>query len=241
MAESVSLIMDEMTKNLIDIQDYLVPKLDTYEQAIYHYILRHTYLVGSESTLFSTRSAEIGLGSGTDGNTPSGNQKSKKLRSLELKGAVKIIERSHKGIFVQIVLPKDMGSLIDTSTQTEFDIELLDFYKDKRLLVSILEREGNKCFYTGKKITKETCYLDHVLAQSSGGSNSYKNIVATCYDANSLKNNKPVDEFLRVLYKKEILSLKEFDELKLKLNKLRNGELVPSSTSIKNAIANLIS
>ena len=147
--------MDEIAKNLIDIQDFLVPKLDTYEQAIYHYILRHTYLIGQDSTLFSTRSAEIGLGSGVDGNTPSGNQKSKKLRSLELKGAVKILERSHKGILVQIVLPKDVDGLIYASTQPELEIESLDFYKDKRLLVSILEREGYKCFYTGKKLGKK--------------------------------------------------------------------------------------
>jgi HNH endonuclease len=229
--------MDEIAKNLIEIQDYLVPKLDTYEQAIYHYILRHTYLIGQDSTLFSTRSAEIGLGSGVDGNTPSGNQKSKKLRSLELKGAVKILERSHKGILVQIVLPKDIDGLIYASTQPELEIESLDFYKDKRLLVSILEREGYKCFYTGKKIKEETCYLDHVVAQSSGGNNSYKNIVASCYDANSLKNNKPVDEFLRALYKNEILSLNEFEEMKLKLKKLQNGELVPSLISIKSAIS----
>ncbi len=232
MAEGLSLAMDEITKNVIDIQDYLVPKLDTYEQAIYHYIFRHTYLIGKSSTLFSTRSAEIGLGSGVDGNTPSGNQKSKKLRTLELKGAVKIVERSNKGILVQIVLPRDIEGLVYTPNQAALDIEHLDFYKDKQLLPSILEREGYKCFYTGKKITEETCYLDHVIAQSNGGNNSYKNIVASCYDANSLKNNKPVDEFLRSLYKNEILSLKEFEELKLKLKRLQNGDLVPNLASL---------
>ena len=76
-----------------------------------------------------------------------------------------------------------------------------------------------------------------MVAQSSGGNNSYKNIVASCYDANSLKNNKPVDEFLRALYKNEILSLNEFEEMKLKLKKLQNGELVPSLISIKSAIS----
>ena len=174
-----------------------------------------------------------------DRTAPSGGQKSKKLRSLELKGAVKILERSHKGILVQIVLPKDIEGLIYVPDQFELDIEVIDFYKDKRLLVCILEREGYRCFYTGKKITKESCYLDHVLAQSYGGNNSYKNIVASCYDANSLKNNKPVDEFLRTLYKNEMLSLKEFDELKLKLKKLQSGELVPNLTNVKNALANL--
>ena len=230
------LSMDEIARELIEIQDYLVPQLDTYEQAIYHYLFRHTYLVGEESTLFSTRGAEIGLGSGSEGNTPSGNQKSKKLRSLELKGAVKILDRSHKGILVKIVLPKDINGLICTSTENELDIDNLDFYKDRRLLESILEREGFRCFYTGEKITTDSCYLDHVLAQSAGGNNSYKNIVASCYDANSMKNNKPVDDFLRLLYKNGILSLEEFNQTKNKIKKLQDGKLIPYLASVRNAI-----
>ncbi len=92
--------MKDLKHILTDIQDYLVPKLDTYEQAIYHYIFRHTYLISKGSTIFSTRSAEIGYRSGTKNTPPSDSQRSKKLRSLEAKGAIKIIERSHKGILV---------------------------------------------------------------------------------------------------------------------------------------------
>ena len=228
--------MNEFAKDLIEIQDYLVPQLDTYEQAIYHYILRHTYLIGEASTLFSTRGAEIGLGSGVDGNTPSGHQKSKKLRSLELKGAVKILDRSHKGMLVKIILPRDIAGLIRTTVDQELELDELDFYKDRRLLVSILERENNKCFYTGKTITAETCYLDHVIAQSAGGNNSYKNIVASCYDAISMKNNKPVDEFLRLLFRNDILSLKEFEKLKMKIKQLQDGELIPNLITVKTAI-----
>jgi hypothetical protein len=104
--------MDDLKKHLLNIQDYLVPILDTYEQAIYHYIFRHTYLVGEHTTLFSTKSASIGLGSGAEGTSPSESSRSKKLRSLEQKGAVKILERSHKGILVTVVLPHDIPSLI---------------------------------------------------------------------------------------------------------------------------------
>jgi len=56
--------MTELQGVLVDIQDHLIPILDTYEQAIYHYIFRHTFLVGEKSTLFRTKSAEIGFGSG---------------------------------------------------------------------------------------------------------------------------------------------------------------------------------
>ncbi|WP_175421645.1 HNH endonuclease domain-containing protein [Methylotuvimicrobium buryatense] len=62
-----------------------------------------------------------------------------------------------------------------------------------------MAREKRRCFYTGRKITTQNCYLDHVIPQVGFGNNSYKNIVAPCYDANSMKNDKPADEFIRLL------------------------------------------
>ena len=132
---------------------------------------------------------------------------SKKLKSLELKGAVKILERSHKGILVAIVLPQNISGLIKTNEPFEIDIDSLDFYKDRRLLPTILEREDYRCFYTGKKITEEKCYLDHVVASSTYGNNSYKNIVASSYDANSMKNKKAVGDFIRQLYKEDLFRI----------------------------------
>lgn len=228
--------MEDLKNVLIEIQDHLIPILDTYEQAIYHYIFRHTYLIQLETTLFSSRSAEIGFGAGTAGAQPSNSSRSKKLKSLELKGAVKILERSHKGILVAIVLPQNISGLIKLKDSFEIDIDSLDFYKDRRLLPSILEREGYRCFYTGKKITEEKCYLDHVVASSTYGDNSYKNIVASSYDANSMKNNKSVGDFIRQLYKEDIISLVEFDNLKIKIEDLQKGKLIPNKESVKKAI-----
>ena len=228
--------MEDLKKVLMEIQDHLIPILDTYEQAIYHYIFRHTYLIELETTLFSSKSAQIGFGAGSVGAQPSNSSRSKKLKSLELKGAIKILERSHKGMLVAIVLPQNISGLIKPEVAFEIDIESLDFYKDRRLLPSILEREGYRCFYTGKKITEEKCYLDHVVASSTHGDNSYKNIVASSYDANSMKNNKAVGDFIRQLYKEDIISLIEFENLKKKIEALQKGKLVPNKESVKKAI-----
>ncbi|MCB1863640.1 MAG: hypothetical protein KDI47_18210, partial [Gammaproteobacteria bacterium] len=94
-----------------------------------------------------------------------------------------------------------------------------------------------RCFYTGKIITEENCYLDHVISQSTGGNNSYKNIVASSYDANSLKNDMSVEDFMRALYKEDLLSIAEFNALKQKLVKLQNGELVPNEATVRQAIS----
>ena len=229
--------MDKTEEILIEIQDKLVPILDSYEQAIYHYIFRHTYLAGVQTCLFTTNTAEIGLGIGDNSKQPSSKTRSKKLRSLESKGCIQIIERSNRGITVKLLLPSEIPSIQVQEVKTEnFDIEKLDFFKDRRLLKSILDREDNRCFYTGRKITDKNCYLDHVIPQVNSGNNSYKNIVASCYDANSMKNDKPAEEFIRYLYKEEILSLSEFQELKEKITKLQTGELKPDIELIRSAI-----
>lgn len=229
--------MSELEEILAQIQDYLVPKLDGYEQAVYHYIFRHTYLIGKKQTLYSTRTAEIGFGIGDNAKPPSMKTRSKKIRSLEAKGAVKIIERSNKGILVELLLPTEIAGLIVKNKKEHLDLASLDFYKDRRLTKPLLERENYRCFYTGKKITEENCYLDHVTPQSKSGNNSYTNIVVTCFDANSLKNDLDVDDFARVLFKEEILSLAEFNELKKKIAALKRGDLVPNEESVVQAIS----
>jgi hypothetical protein len=133
-------------------------------------------------------------------------------------------------------LPQDIVGLCDAIPEADIDLEKLDFYRDRRLLPTILARENYRCFYTGKKLTEDNCYLDHVVPQSDGGDNSYKNIVAASYDANSLKNNKNVNDFIRQLYKDELLSLSEFNDLKEKIASLQNGELIPNELSVRHAI-----
>ena len=229
--------MEKVEDILIEIQDKLVPILDSYEQAIYHYLLRHTYLVGLETCLYSTRTAEIGLGIGDNSKQPSMKTRSRKLRRLEEKGCIQVLERSNKGITVKLLLPSQIPGIQNSEVEeSALDIEELDFYKDRRLLGSILEREGYRCFYTGRKITSENCYLDHVVPQAGLGSNSYRNIVASCYDANSMKNDKSADEFIRSLYKEEIISLSEFQGLKEKIKKLQSGELKPNVELVRAAI-----
>ena len=225
--------MIKIEKILIEIQDYLVPELDTYEQAVYHYILRHTILNGNREMYFSTRTAEIGFGSGNNSSKPSMKTRSNKLRSLEKKGAIQIIERSNKGILVHINLPSEIKGLIKTGVKIKIDLNDYDFYKDKKLLPIILKRENYRCFYTGKIIDEKSCYLDHVIPQSKGGDNGYRNIVASSYDANSMKSDKDVDQLIRELYQEGFIGLEDFKALKEKIERLQKGEIVPDIQLIK--------
>lgn len=229
--------MDNIKEIIADIQDKLVPILDVYEQAIYHYVFRHTYLVGKKTCFFKTRSAEIGYGAGDNSKNPSVTTRSLKLRRLEEKGCIEIIERTREGISVKILLPSEISSIQNKEvTEKEIDIEKLNFYKDKRLLNSLFIRENNRCFYTNRKVTTENYALDHVIPKASGGDDTYRNIVVSSYDANSMKNNRSAEELAKTLYKEAIISLSEFQQLNKKILDLKNGNLKPDINIVRDAI-----
>ena len=46
-----------------------------------------------------------------------------------------------------------------------------------------------------------------------------------------------VEDFMRALYKEDLLSIAEFNALKQKLVKLQNGELVPNEATVRQAIS----
>lgn len=220
---------EELIEILQDIQDYLVPLLDTYEQAMYQYIFRHTILEGKDVAVIGMKTANIGLGKSKAGSLPSETQKAKKLRALEEKGCVSVVSRSHKGTEIKILLPKEISGVVPSNLQLEDDIDIdsLDFYYGRKYVEELLNREEHKCFYTLQKITKENCVLDHVIPQAKGGTNSYKNVVATSFDANSLKNDKDVNDFAREIYRMGLISLEEMQNLLNRIELLQSGKLVP--------------
>lgn len=219
---------DNLVQTLIDIQDYLVPILDTYEQALYQYIIRHTLLVGKKSAIISVRTANIGLGKSKSGSLPSEAVKRKKLRALAEKGCVEITNRSHAGTEVRPIYPKEIPHLVPKAVDLEKpNVEEVDFFEGRAYVGTLIEREGGKCFYTLQKINQENCVLDHVVPQSKGGDNSYRNIVASSFDANSNKGDMNADDFARELYRSGVLNLAEMQQLLQRIEDLQKGELVP--------------
>jgi CRISPR/Cas system Type II protein with McrA/HNH and RuvC-like nuclease domain len=80
--------------------------------------------------------------------------------------------------------------------------------------------------YTAK-INQENCVLDHVVPQSKGGDNSYRNIVAASFDANSSKGDKNAEDFARELYRSGLLNLSEMNHLLERIEDLQEGKLIP--------------
>jgi len=59
---------------------------------------------------------------------------------------------------------------------------------------SIYERDGGICQYTGKKIPKNLGNIDHFIARSTGGKNTWENLVWCDSSVNSKKGNRKAED-----------------------------------------------
>jgi 5-methylcytosine-specific restriction endonuclease McrA len=59
---------------------------------------------------------------------------------------------------------------------------------------AIWERDGGVCQYSGRKLTKGTGNIDHIIPQSKGGGDTWENLVLSHKDINSKKGDKRNEE-----------------------------------------------
>ncbi len=59
--------------------------------------------------------------------------------------------------------------------------------------------QGGRCFFCDKKLTKQEASIEHLLASSKGGANSYENCVAYCKKLNGLFGNMTIKEKFQVV------------------------------------------
>lgn len=210
-------------------QDHLAPKLDMYEQAIYLYVYRHSRLIGQDEVVVGFKSArqKLAFGIGKQGTPPSEGVVYEKVRSLEQKGCLKVIDSERGGTRLRLFLPNEIPGLMPLqSVASQVDLEAVDFFEIPEHREAILRREGHKCFYCQRQITAESYVIEHVISRPLGD-NGYRNLVAACRQCNNRKGAERVEDFLRVLYRDGLLSHDEFQERTAQLVRLRNGELRP--------------
>lgn len=84
-------------------------------------------------------------------------------------------------------------------SSTYKEIPLRTFKLTKK---NIWFRDNGICQYTGKKLEKDEANIDHIVARSRGGENSWENMVLCHKDINSRKGNKTPEEAGLKLIKK---------------------------------------
>lgn len=221
--------MDEFATFFTEYQDYLAPRLDGYEQAVYLYVSRYTIAVGKRETAIGFGSArkKMAFGVGKAGTAPSAGVIYEKLKSLESKGCIKVLSSERLGTRLTIITPREIPGLIqETCPQEPISLDEVDFFDvlDNRAL--ILEREGNRCFYCLVKLDKNNYVIEHVISRPIGN-NSYKNVVAACRQCNNRKNSMLAEDYLRMIYREGLLNANEFKGRQAHLERLSAGELKP--------------
>lgn len=228
MDESPSVAFD-LREFFENFQDHLAPKLDTYEQAIYLYIFRHSRLIGEEEVTIGFKSARTRLatGIGEDGKPMSEGTAYKKVASLQAKGFLTVIRTTHSGRLIRLNLPSEVpGLLREQDPLPSVSIEEMDFFEVPENRERLLRREGHRCFYTLKELTPDNFIVEHVVSRPNGD-NSYRNCVAASREANNRKGSSSAEDFLRRLYREGFLSDSEFDGRQQALKDLLEGRLVP--------------
>jgi len=219
----------DLLQFVIDFQDHLAPKLDTYEQALYLYVFRHSRLLGKEEVTIGFKSSRLRLatGVGEGGKPMSENSVYKKLESLRAKHCITIIETTHKGRTFRLHLPNEIEGLIMPSVEAlDEDIETMDFFNVPANRQALLERENRRCFYTLKPLTQENFIVEHIVSRPDGN-NSYRNCVAATREANNKKGSMSAEDFLRRCFRDGFLNEAEFAERLKTLDLVKAGHLKP--------------
>ena len=218
------------------LEDQLVPRLrlSVIDRAVYSHLLLHSRLEGKLRLHFSlmwlARSIRLSTG-----------PVRKAVRRLAAHGALRLVQRNKTGHLAELRLPDEIRAprrnRIDTRTAIEksqpasraaVNIEQVDFLHSMPLRMSIHARERGHCFYCMRRTTPMVRCLDHVVPQSRFGRNSYRNLVSSCMECNSLKGEKSADNFVRRLYRERRLTTIELATRLRALDALASGKLRPS-------------
>jgi hypothetical protein len=206
-----------------DVEDHLVPglRLGMAERAIYYHLLRHSRAEGRRQVQLSKRRLCRGVGCAF-------MTVHRHLAALAEKGCVRIQDRGRAGHRMEVFIPAEIAGLFPRGRAVpRAQLERIDCFRSHRMRSAILNRERHACFYCLRALSPESACFDHARPVAAGGDNSYRNVVACCFDCNSLKRDRAAPDFLRQLYRAERLSSAELDSRLAALRALRCGGLLP--------------
>ena len=212
----------------IQFEDFLFPRLrlSITDRAVYSHLIRHSRLEGQLQLRFSMPRLARGIGISTGPVRES-------VRRLVVLGALRLIRRSKAGHVIDVLLPDEIrglrpGAVRDPASQPQSsNLEGLDFLKTRALRQSIHLRERGYCFYCLRRTDARVQCLDHVVPRVRAGRNSYRNLVSSCLECNSLKGERPAAHFLRWLYRERRISSAELNTRLRALDALASGKLPP--------------
>jgi hypothetical protein len=211
-------------------EDLAAPQLrqTVHERAVYSYLPRHSRIEGKVRLRFSISWLRHGAGLPI-------RAARKAKRGLAAKGALRVVGRGREGHVVEVRLPEEIRGVHareitgDRAARArEIDnLEAADFLGGPELREAIHRREGGRCFDCGRQLSLRTRCLDQVVPLAHLGGNSYRNLVSSCRECNSLKRERQVPDFLRWLFREGHLSRAELSGRLRAVEQLAAGKLRP--------------
>jgi hypothetical protein len=207
----------EFLKIYKEVIDYLFPLQTPTEQAVYNYLLRWTYFESGKNQIqigYASIAKQLMTHKPTQsklGNL-SANATRRTIRNLVKKGHIVVKETHIKGNIYLVKLPSEIEEslkLKEEKNKNPLDTLSEDYFTDSKNRKLIFERDKYCCHYCGQKVTENNATLDHKIPQSKGGDNSKENLVTCCFDCNSIKSGKTLEE----------VAPKLLERLKRKINK----------------------
>jgi 5-methylcytosine-specific restriction endonuclease McrA len=155
---------------------------------------------------------------------------------------LRLVERSRTGHLVEVLLPEEIracsprrdarpgrtrsryyaylssGSPVGRKQASTLNLEGVDFLRTRALRQSIHTPERGRCFYCLRRLTQAEKCLDHVVPRARSGPNSYRNLVSSCVQCNSL-------------YRERTLTAAELKARLRALDALAAGKLPPPIAS----------
>ena len=196
----------ELPSLIQSVIDYLQPILLPYEAAIYWFMFRHSILAtGQQYVRVSVRGMVSGVITPTKSETLSYGTVQTALQGLEEKQVIlKAGDTNREGTLYKINLPEEVPACEELMKEkyekeiTQVDTKKeLDYYNVQENRLKIFERDGYKCHYCQKQLTRFSATLDHIQPVSKGGDNSYDNLITACLHCNSERGNKPVMDIIQ--------------------------------------------
>jgi hypothetical protein len=143
----------------------------------------------------------------------------KGLRRLLAKGALRLAQKGKWGHTIEVRLPEEVRAVRARKIAARkarpqpiaanFNLEDADFLATRDLRRAIHARED-------------------VLPRAWMGSNSYRNLISSCSECNSLKGERRAEDFLRWLYREGRLESGELKERLRALEKMAAGKMRPA-------------
>jgi 5-methylcytosine-specific restriction endonuclease McrA len=182
-------------KTIKEIIDYLAPLQFPYEQSVYNYLFRWSYLETGRKYCRKgkrTIAAEIGEAKRSKRKAKiSYHAICENIDSLAKKGHIKVGDVTRDGTLYTVLLPKEIDGCIELMRKKKVaKSNNVDYFNNPDKRLEIFKRDNWQCYYCEEKVNRNNATLDHIKPLSKGGNNSKENLVTCCLECNAIKSGR---------------------------------------------------